>query len=223
MLKADGGVFSKFTWLADPYDSEMNQKSQLRVYNKSRQDELHKDCPFNPGNIKKQMKYEYPFLARNEITTRKFLRAEDPYMLTAAEKLRSRWIEESKILFGDFCPSGPQKPIQTISKSKLKDIVDYLKKMLLNDWNDVNFVIGTNPNDLIEIKFDVQSTDTAHGLNAYMNTLMNSNEIINGFNLRKVTQYWPYQEGPYIYYMIAPPWKKLYVVSAQFKNDSPCT
>ena len=74
----------------------------------------------------------------------------------------------------------------------MKDIVDYLKRMLLNDWNDVNFVIGTNPSDLIEIKFDVQSTDTAHGLNAYMNTLMNSNDIINGFCLRKVTQYWPY-------------------------------
>ena len=67
-----------------------------------------------------------------------------------------------------------------------------IKKLLLSDWNDVNFVIGTNPSDLIEIKFDVQSTDTAHGLNAYMNTLMNSNDIINGFCLRKVTQYWPY-------------------------------
>ena len=85
--------------------------------------------------------------------------------------------------------------------------------MLLNDWNDVNFVIGTNPKDLIEIKFDVQSSDIAHGLNAYMNTLMNANEIINGFCLRKVTQYWPYQEGSHIYYMIAPPWKKLYIVS----------
>lgn len=83
--------------------------------------------------------------------------------------------------------------------------------MLLNDWNDVNFVIGTNPKDLIEIKFVVQSSDIAHGLNAYMNTLMNANEIINGFCLRKVTQYWPYQEGSHIYYMIAPPWKKLYI------------
>lgn len=95
----------------------------------------------------------------------------------------------------------------------MKEIVDHLKRLLLSDWNDVNFVIGTNPNDLIEIKFDIESTDTAHGLNAYMNTLMNSNEIINSFNLRKVTQFWPLQEGNCIYYMIAPPWKKLYVVS----------
>jgi len=95
----------------------------------------------------------------------------------------------------------------------MKDIVDHLKRLLLSDWNDVNFVIGTNPSDLIEIKFDVESADSAHGLNAYMNTLMNTNVLIGTYNLRKVTQYWPYQEGSSFYYMIAPPWKKLYVVS----------
>jgi hypothetical protein len=42
-----------------------------------------------------------------------------------------------------------------VSKSRLEDIVETLKKLLLSDWNDVNFVIGTNPNDQIEIKFDL--------------------------------------------------------------------
>lgn len=96
----------------------------------------------------------------------------------------------------------------------MKEIVDHIKRLLLSDWNDVNFVIGTNPNDLIEIKFEIDSTESAHGLNAYMNTLMNTNELVSSYNLRKVTQYWPYQEGSCIYYMIAPPWKKLYVVSS---------
>ena len=117
---------------------------------------------------------------------------EDPYQLTLDERLRSHWLEESKILYGSFTPAGPQRPIQVISKSRMKDIVDHLKKMLLSDWNDVNFVIGTNPEDLIEIKFDIETTDTAHGLNAYMNTLMNSNELIGCYNLRKVTQFWPF-------------------------------
>ena len=98
----------------------------------------------------------------------------------------------------------------------MKDIVDHLKRLLLEDWNDVSFVIGTNPNDLIEIKFDIETADTAHGLKAYMNILMNTNPIIGGFHLRKVTQYWPYQDGNFVYYMIAPPWKKLYIVSPQF-------
>jgi len=42
-----------------------------------------------------------------------------------------------------------------MSKSNLEDIVESLKRLLLSDWNDVNFVIGTNPNDQIEIKFDM--------------------------------------------------------------------
>lgn len=52
------------------------------------------------------------------------------------------------------------------------DIVEAMKKMLLSDWNDVNFVIGSklvfifnlliiaNPNDFIEIKFDLTTIDT---------------------------------------------------------------
>jgi len=79
-----------------------------------------------------------------------------------------------------------------VGRSKLKDIVEALKKILLSDWNDVNFVIGTNPNDFIEVKFDTASLDTAKGLHAYMNTLMKNNDDLSRFHLRKVTAYWGY-------------------------------
>ena len=70
------------------------------------------------------------------------------------------------MIYGDFKPAGIQKPISVVTKSKLMDIVETLKKLLLSDWNDVNFVIGSNinfwiiyylanPNDFIEIKFDL--------------------------------------------------------------------
>ena len=91
------------------------------------------------------MRYEYSFLGKNEVVTRDFLMAEDPYDLSSDEKMRARWLEESKHLFGNFVHTGPQRPIAVISKSKMKEIVDNLKKLLLSDWNDVNFVIGTNP------------------------------------------------------------------------------
>ena len=55
------------------------------------------------------------------------------------------------------------------------------KKLLLSDWNDVNFVIGTNPNDQIEIKFDMQTVDTLQGLHAYMNTMLNTNDDVIRF------------------------------------------
>jgi len=95
-------------------------------------------------------------------------------------------------LYGDFKSTGPQKPIIQVGRSKLKDIVESLKKILLSDWNDVNFVIGTNPNDFIEVKFDTANQDTMKGLHAYMNTLMNNNDDLMRYHLRKVTAYWGY-------------------------------
>ena len=135
----------------------------------------------------------------------------DPYEATRDEKLRAKWIEEAKLLYGEFKPSGPQKPLSTISKSRLEEIVECLKRLLLSDWNDVNFVIGTNPNDLIEIKFDMNTVDTLQGLHAYMNTMLNTNDEVIRFQLRKLPRYWGYREENFVYYMLTHPWVKLYV------------
>jgi hypothetical protein len=67
----------------------------------------------------------------------------DPYEATKDEKLRSLWIEECKLLFGPFRPAGLVKPLSTVTKSQLREIIESLKKLLLSDWNDVNFVIGS--------------------------------------------------------------------------------
>ena len=69
--------------------------------------------------------------------------AGDPYEVVKEEKMRARWIEEAKLLYGDFVPAGATKPIQTVTRAVLPDIVDIIKKLLLSDWNDVNFVIGS--------------------------------------------------------------------------------
>lgn len=51
-----------------------------------------------------------------------------------------------------------------------------------------------NPNDFIEIKFDLTTIDTLQGLHAYMNTLLYNNEDILKFNLRKISFYWGFKE-----------------------------
>ena len=105
--------------------------------------DIHGDVQFNPAQLKATNKYEYPFLGKDEQYTYAFLSQEDPYDSTKDERLRAKWIEEAKQLFEEFRPQGLTKPIVTISKSKLQDIVETLKKLLLSDWNDVNFVIGS--------------------------------------------------------------------------------
>jgi hypothetical protein len=69
--------------------------------------------------------------------------SEDPYDSTKDERLRAKWIEEAQMLFGEFKPQGLKKPVAEISKSRLQDIVEVMKKLLLSDWNDVYFVIGS--------------------------------------------------------------------------------
>ena len=105
----------------------------------------------------------------------------------------------------------------------MPDIVDSLKKLLLSDWNDVNFVIGSkksrfyrftaNPNDQIEIKFDLSTIDTLQGLHAYMSTLLYNNEDVIRFGLKKVSHFWGFKENSFVYYMLAPPWVRLLIVS----------
>ena len=150
--------------------------------------------------------------------------AEDPYSVGKTDALRAHWIEEAKLLFGAFKPSGPAHPIHTVSKSLMKEIVDCVKKLLLSDWNDVNFVLGSkfcllviinlaNPNDFIEIKFDVDTVDNLLGLHSYMNTMLNTNDDVIRYQLRKISHYWGYQDGNFVYYMLAPPWLKIFIVS----------
>ena len=57
------------------------------------------------------LKYEYPFLGKNETSTKNFLMAEDPYSVGKTDALRAHWIEEAKLLYGHFKPSGPSHPI----------------------------------------------------------------------------------------------------------------
>lgn len=76
------------------------------------------------------------------------------------------------------------------------------------DWAEVNFIIGTNPDGFIEVKFDNKSIDTVKGLKSYMNTLLKSHEVISQFNLRRVIKFWGKIDDGYTYFMLAPAWIK---------------
>jgi hypothetical protein len=67
---------------------------------------------------------------------------------------RAKWLSESKILCGDFRPAQAAKSLERLTPQQLPDIVNYVKKVIMIDWAEVNFIIGTNPDSFIEIKFD---------------------------------------------------------------------
>ncbi len=48
-------------------------------------------------------------------------------------------------------------------------------------------MIGTNPEDFIEMCFEVDSLDSPQGLKTYLNNLVNSNEFVMKYQLKRVT------------------------------------
>lgn len=128
--------------MADQYDIQHVLELKEKRDEKKKLENVNPK-PFDIAPIKKIMKYEYPFLGKGETSTKNFLMAEDPYSVGKTDALRAHWIEEAKMLYGHFKPSGPAHPIHTVSKSLMREIVDVVKRLLLSDWNDVNFVLGS--------------------------------------------------------------------------------
>jgi hypothetical protein len=93
----------------------------------------------------------------------------------------------------------------------LPEVVGYIKRNLLQDWSDISFVIGTNPEDFIEMRFEVASLDSPQGLKMYLNNLVNSNEFVMKYQLRRIAHYWYLfsEDGAQLYFMLAPPYVKL--------------
>ena len=92
--------------------------------------------------------------------------------------MRARWIADSKKLYGDFSYALADQATKRVNKQHLPDIVSYIKRRLLADWSDINFIIGTNPEDYIELRFSMSSIDAPSGLKAYMGTLVDQDEMM---------------------------------------------
>lgn len=60
------------------------------------------------------------------------------------------------------------------------------------------------------MRFDTYSLDSPKGLHAYLNNLVNQNDLLIKYQLRRVSEYWGIfgNNGAHIYYMLAPPWAK---------------
>jgi len=93
--------------MPEGYGAMKDMAREERIHNKLIETSLH-DAPFNANQNKKLMKYEYPFQdSIDEKFVYAFLCTGDPYESSKDERLRAKWIEEAKMLYGDFKPAGP--------------------------------------------------------------------------------------------------------------------
>ena len=58
-----------------------------------------------------------------------------------------------------------KRDLAKVNRANLPDMVAYMKRRLLADWSDINFIIGTNPEDYIELRFLV--TDAGDAIVTY--------------------------------------------------------
>lgn len=105
-LKGHGGYFQAFEASNEPFVDPHRIHKPLKS-------EMPEGKPeFTVNKVKKLLKFEYPFGDdKDGKFVYGFLSQDDPYEATRDEKLRAKWIEEAKLLYGDFKPTGPQKPI----------------------------------------------------------------------------------------------------------------
>lgn len=117
---------------------------------------------------------------------------------------------DSKVLAGDFKPQSLEKSPIPVTKAQMRDIINVLRLHLTRDWDDAKFIIATNHDDHIEVRFDLDTVDSMNGLIAYMNNLVSQAEDVTKFKLRRVVNSWALidKHSKYIYFMISPPWVK---------------
>ena len=210
---AGGGLFHEFEWMPDSFANFLEAQKKEKEDNDAAINAVHKK-PFVGTHDPITTKYENPFNQdKKETVFPLFKEVDDPYEASQDELYRAKWVKENKILHGEFKPSAQEKSLTQVNKSQLPDIVIFLKEVIRIDWAEINFIIGTNPKEFIEIKFE-KSPDGELGLKSYMNTLIHNHETISHFNLKKVMKYWGHVDSKYIYFMLMPPWVKAKMTDA---------
>jgi len=113
-LANNGGYFSKFSWLNDPFERWTDDLSKRRMESEAKRDDVHGNQYFkgNPVNNKYREPHKHiscfnsdqfrPYDASQAVG---FLSEDDPYEASSFEVLRAKWIQDSKKLYGEFMSS----------------------------------------------------------------------------------------------------------------------
>ena len=92
-----------------------------------------------------------------------------------------------------------------------------LRIVVRRDWEDYEFEALATEDDLICIRFSMETVDSERGLKAYMNVLAASNSSIQKFQLQRVIEDWGTKPGDgWFYFMLKPPWCKTKQVDTFF-------
>lgn len=198
------GLFQEFQYVEDPIELAEKQKTAERLANEAKRLSVHPEQKGEfvpPGNVYK-LTYEDGFDANAT-----YPYSVDPYEAFQDDALRNKWMEESKVLYGAFVPSGTDKPLKDRpTKAAAREVIDAVARVIAEDWGGSSFTITANEEEHWVIQFRVDAIDSEAGLLTYMNILLRCNDMVLKHGLRKVIDGWNVRVGEYIQFTVSPPW-----------------
>jgi hypothetical protein len=107
-----------------------------------------------------------------------------------------------------FKPAGHRQPVAAVTRRLLPEIVAALHKQLARDWTDSNFAVLATEDDMLAVRFELQSLDSARAVLAYMNTLARAPDgLCARYSLHCESTDWNRAPGDgFLYYMWRPSW-----------------
>jgi len=118
--------------------------------------DLHENREFIPSVAHSKIKNE-------TITEEKigYLHENDPYKSIFDVEKRIELLNACKQIQSEFKPPDRNG---NLGKSAMRDIINVIRIHLVRDYDDAKFVIATNQDDNIEIRFDLDTVDSLNGL-----------------------------------------------------------
>lgn len=138
---------------------------------------------------------------------------------------RKKILTEMNIL-PPFKPTNPQSTTMDsgirndsiLNRSLLPDIIHELMISIDSDFNETEFEIYSDPQDMIIIQFLATTLDSPKGLLAYLNQFMKTNLTVLKYSLSKLPELWNHADNSLglIYYAIKPAWVKRSITASYY-------
>lgn len=189
----------QYEWMPDSYNLKRDFLKKVRQDSLKKRKSISKRdfiCSGTPDKMRSR-----------ESTPNSYVGINTSFSAMQDQASRLKWIKDIQIKHGNFNTGRSLVTYQ--NKSTAQEIITSLKRKISSDWNETNFDIGLNNTNSIELRFYMKSVENLESMNHYMNVLINKNQDISKFCLRKVPNTWGMKMGKFLVYILAPAWVRL--------------
>lgn len=149
-----------------------------------------------------------------------FYLPEDTYDVLRENQVRQRLIHEAKMISEEWKPAKKNNVLEKVSRFRVSEIIDELKRCLKGDWPQSKFIIGMNESEEISVIFEFDGTQIGI-LVTYMNSLIND-ERITRYQLKRSIDQWAKKDeaNQTIQFVFKPPWVRSYHYETFYKAST---